>query len=323
MFSSDKPPSPSNWRPKIGLALGGGVARGFAHIGVMRALARNGIVPDVVAGTSIGAVVGAAYLCDKLNQMETWACSLSRFRIMSYLDFRVRSSGLIGGNRLVSTLREHFGDAKVEDMTRPFIAVATDMVTGHEVWLNKGDLVDNLRASISLPGVFPPVNRDHRWLIDGALVNPVPVSVCLAMGAQMTIAINLNADILGATRRPGSSIPTVAGFDLLEQQHDAAHEARKIPFARRLFRREPDHPSLFGVMFASLNILQDRIARSRLAGDPPDVTIEPRIGHIGLAEFDRAPEMIAEGDAAVERKMPLIRDALGILLDKPDISENP
>jgi NTE family protein len=317
-MSQDSPPATApQWQPKIGLALGGGVARGFAHIGAIRTLLAAGIVPDVIAGTSIGAVVGAAYLTGKLDVLEEWARSLNRLRILSYLDFRVRSAGFIGGDRLVATLRKHMGDATIEGLDRTFVAVATDMVTGHEVWLRQGPLVPVLRASFSLPGVFPPVLMDHRWLIDGALVNPVPVSACLAMGAQMTIAINLNADIIGMARPPGASVPTVTGFDLLEEDHEAAAEARRVPLARRLFRREPDHPSLFGVMFASLNILQDRIARSRLAGDPPDILIDPRLGHIGLAEFDRADEMIAEGAAAVERRLPHIRDAIGVFSAPP------
>ena len=301
-----------SWHPKIGLALGGGVARGFAHIGALRALNKAGIFPDIIAGTSIGAVVGAAYLAGKLDVLEDWARGLNRFRIMSYLDFRVRSGGLINGGRLAATLREHLGDMTIEMLDRPFVAIATDLVTGHEVWLRQGPLIEALRASFSLPGVFAPVMNEHRWLIDGALVNPVPVSACRAMGAQMTISVNLNADIIGMARRPGSSVPTVAGFDLLEQDHAVAEEARKTPFIRRFFRREPDHPSLFGVMFSSLNILQDRIARSRLAGDPPDVAIDPRIGHIGLAEFERAGELIDAGADAVERRLPQINDGLGI-----------
>jgi NTE family protein len=302
----------AGWHPKIGLVLGGGVARGFAHIGALRALLKHDIVPDIVIGTSIGAVVGAAYLAGKLDAMEDWARSLNRFRIMSYLDFRV-SAGLINGNRLVTALHEHLGDINIEDLDRPFIAVATDLATGHEVWLRQGPLVEALRASFSLPGIFAPVLLDHRWLVDGALVNPVPVSAGIAMGAQMTIAVNLNADIIGMARRPGSKIQTVAGFDLLDEQHEAAAVARRTPLLQRLFRREPDHPSLFGVMFSSLNILQDRIARSRLAGDPPDVVVDPRIGHIGMAEFDRAAELIDEGAAAIERKLPQIRDALAVL----------
>jgi NTE family protein len=309
MSSDDKP----SWHPKIGLALGGGVARGFAHIGALRALVDHGIVPDIVIGTSIGAVVGAAYLAGKLDVMEAWARGLNRFRIMSYLDFRVHSAGLINGNRLVAALHEHLGDITIEALDRPFVAVATDLATGHEVWLQRGPLVDALRASFSLPGIFAPVMQDHRWLIDGALVNPVPVSPAVALGAQMTIAVNLNADIIGMARRPGAKIQTVAGFDLLDEQHEVAEEARKTPFLQRFFKREPDHPSLFGVMFSSLNILQDRIARSRLAGDPPDVVIDPHIGHIGMAEFDRASDLIDAGREAVERKLPQIRDALTVL----------
>jgi NTE family protein len=307
------PDSDTHWHPQIGLALGGGVARGFAHIGVLRALARNGIVPDIVAGTSIGAVVGAAYLAGKLDVMENWARSLNRFRILSYLDFRVNSGGLINGSRLIDTLEEHLGGMMIEDLGRPFVAVATDLATGHEVWLRQGPLVERLRASFSLPGIFPPMMCDHRWLVDGALVNPVPVSAALAMGAQMTIAVNLNADIIGAARKPGSKIQTVAGFDLLEEDHETAKTARRTPFLKRFFHREPDHPSMFGVMFSSLNILQDRIARSRLAGEPPDVAIDPHIGHIGLAEFDRAAELIDAGAAAVEGKLSQIRDGIAVL----------
>jgi NTE family protein len=154
---------------------------------------------------------------------------------------------------------------------------------------------------------------DHRWLIDGALVNPVPVSACLALDAQMTIAVNLNADIIGAARKPGTNIQTVAGFDLLEQDHKVAEKARKTPFLRSFFERKAHHPSLFGVMFSALNILEHRIARSRLAGDPPDVAIDPHIGHIGLAEFDRAAELIDAGAAAVEAKLEQIYDALTVL----------
>jgi len=307
------PDSETPWHPQIGLVLGGGVARGFAHIGVLRALEKNGIVPDIVAGTSIGAVVGAAWLAGKLDVMEDWARSLNRFRILSYLDFRVNSGGLINGGRLVDTLEKHLGGMRIEDLGRPFIAVATDLASGHEVWLRSGPLVDRLRASFSLPGIFPPMWCEHRWLIDGALVNPVPTSAALAMGAQMTIAVNLNADIIGAARKPGAKFQTIAGFDLLDEDHETAKKARRTPFLRRFFHREPDHPSMFGVMFSSLNILQDRIARSRLAGEPPDVAIDPRIGHIGLAEFDRAAELIDAGAAAVEAKLDQIRDGIAVL----------
>ena len=300
--------------PKIGLALGSGLARGFAHIGVVRALKRHGIEPTIVAGTSMGALVGGAYLADRLDALEDWAYSLTKFKLLSYLDFRVKASGLIGGKRLVKLMEDSFGDIKVEDLPHPFTAITADLVTGHEVWLRKGRLVDVMRASFSLPGIFPPVFMNNRWLIDGALVNPVPVSPCAASGARMTIAVNVSGDIIGKAKRPGESVPTIAGFDLLNfQGPDSIEAGKKQGIIQRVFRRENNGPSIFGVMLSSLNIVQDRLARSRLAGDPPDVLIVPRIGHIGLMEFDRAEELIAEGEASVERAMPDIKAAYSVL----------
>jgi len=301
--------------PTIGLALGSGLARGFAHIGVVRALKRHGIEPTIISGTSMGALIGGAHLAGKLDSVEEWAYALTKFKVLSYLDFRVKSSGgLIGGERLVKLMMDNFGDVRVEDLPHPFIAIATDMVTGHEVWMRRGRLVDVMRASFSLPGIFPPVSVNGRWLIDGALVNPVPVSACTSSGARMSIAVNVNGDIIGKVKRPGDKIPTVAGFDLLNFEGPAqVEEAKKSGIINRIFRRETDHPSIFGVMVSSLNIVQDRLSRSRLAGDPPDVLIVPRIGHIGLMEFDRAEELIAEGEAAVERAMPDIKAAYAVL----------
>ena len=307
-------------RPRIGLALGSGVARGWAHLGVLRALKRHGIEPDVVVGTSIGAVVGGVYLAGKADALEDWARQLTKVRIISYLDFRVRNGGMIGGRHLVDALRHNIGELCIEDLGIPFVAVATDLVTGHEVWLREGDLVDAMRTSFSLPGVFEPMQHEDRWLVDGALVNPVPVSVCHALGAQMTIAVNLNADMIGKERRTGAAVPIVAGFDLLNElqtQESTAKQSRIGSLAKRIFRREPSHPSMFGVMISSLGIVQDRISRSRLAGEPPDVHITPRLGTIGLFEFDRAADIIAEGEAAVERVLPDLHDALSIFGHDP------
>lgn len=312
-------------RPRIGLALGSGVARGWAHLGVLRALSRYGIEPDVIVGTSIGAVVGGVHLAGKSESLENWARSLTKVRMISYMDFRVRNGGMIGGRHLVEALRQNLGDVRIEDLGIPFAAVATDLVTGHEVWLREGDLIDAMRTSFSLPGVFEPMQHDNRWLVDGALVNPVPVSVCRALGAQMTIAVNLNADIIGKERRAGQPVPTVAGFDLLnelQQSDETTRPSRIGSLAKRLFRREPTHPSMFGVMISSLGIVQDRISRSRLAGEPPDVHITPRLGNIGLFEFDRANEIIAEGEAAVERVLPDLNDAISIFGEDAQSSES-
>ncbi|KAA0684048.1 patatin-like phospholipase family protein [Roseomonas genomospecies 6] len=310
-------------RPRIGLALGAGVARGWAHIGVLRALKRYGIEADIVCGSSVGALVGGVHLAGRLDALEEWTRSLTRMKIVGYLDLRLRQGGgLIGGERLVAEMRHHLGDVLVEELPAPFAAIATDLVTGHEVWIRNGPLVDALRASFSLPGVFPPVRFEGRWMVDGALVNPVPVSACRALGAQMVIAVNLSADILGKARRPGAAVPTAAGFDLLKLIEDGPPEEEAKPRAgfrvpigalsRRIFRRDYEGPSLFGVMVSSLGIVTDRIARSRLAGEPPDVHITPRLGHIGLSEFDRADDCIREGEAAVERALPDLHDALAV-----------
>ena len=304
-------------RPRIGLALGGGVARGWAHIGAVRALRRHGIEPDVVAGSSVGALVGGLFLAGRLSALEDWARRLTKLKIVSYLDLRLSSGGLIGGARLMAEMREYVGNIRIEDLRTPYVAVATDLVTGHEVWLREGDLAEGMRASFSLPGVFPPIKIDGRWLVDGALVNPVPVSVCRALGCQMVIAVNLSADIIGKARRPGAQVPTAAGFDLLALLE--APQPMNVPapsalnaLTRRIFRREYEGPSLFGVMVSSFGIITDRITRSRLAGEPPDVHITPRLGHIGLLEFDRAEEAIAEGEAAVERALPDLYDAVSV-----------
>ncbi|MBP2290629.1 patatin-like phospholipase family protein [Azospirillum rugosum] len=309
-------------RPKIGLALGAGVARGWAHIGVLRALKRYGIEADIVCGTSVGALVGGVHLAGKLDALEDWVRALTRLKIVGYLDLRLRQGGgLIGGERLLAELRHHLGDVEVEELPIPFVAIATDLVTGHEVWIRNGPLVEAMRASISLPGVFPPVQVDGRWMVDGALVNPVPVSACRALGAQMVIAVNLAADILGKARKPGAAVPTAAGFDLLklveEQEPDAKRKSPIGALSRRIFRRDYEGPSLFGVMISSLGIVTDRITRSRLAGEPPDVHITPRLGHIGLSEFDRADDCIREGEAAVERALPDLHDALAVFGNGP------
>ncbi|MFQ6017439.1 MAG: patatin-like phospholipase family protein [Kiloniellaceae bacterium] len=303
------------WRPKIGLALGSGIARGWAHLGVLRALERYGVKPDVVAGTSIGAVVGGTYLAGHAETLEAWARGLNKVRMLSYLDFRVRSGGMIGGRHLVDGLERHMGDIRIEDLPTPFIAIATDLVTGHEVWLRKGRLVEAMRSSFSLPGIFEPVKVNGRRLVDGALVNPVPVSACQATGVQMTIAVNLNADIIGKERAADSAVPSVAGFDLLneiDKGKGSNHSSKLGSLTRRMFRREASAPSMFGILISSLSIVQDRITRSRLAGEPPDVHIAPRLGHVGLFEFDRADEIIAEGEAAVERALPDLRAALAV-----------
>lgn len=303
-------------RPKIGLALGSGVARGWAHIGVIRRLIEAGIEPDVVAGTSIGAVVGGCYLANKLDEVEEFARSLTGRRLLSLLDLRFGGSGLIGGRRLKAELDKYLGDIQIEFLGRTFVAVAAELATGHEIWLRDGPMVDAMSASYALPGVFSPVKRNRRWLIDGALVNPVPVSVCRAFGARVVIAVNLNVDAFG---RGESGRPSAVGTEDFEEGFEAAssitqHIMRPDRYLmRQLFGTREGKPGMSTVMLAALTIVQDRLARSRLAGDPPDVMITPGTAHIGLLEFDRADEAIRLGEQAADEMIPYIKDVLDFL----------
>lgn len=300
--------------PRIGLALGSGAARGWAHIGVLRALTEAGITADVVCGTSIGALVGGVHLSGHLDKLEQWVRALTKLRVVGQLDFQVGRGGMIAGRKLLALLEGFLGDLQVEALPLPFTCIATDLLTGHEVWLSEGKLIEALRASISLPGIFAPVRHDGRWLVDGALVNPLPISACHALGAQLVIAVNLHADLIGRARTPGSSVPRIAGFDIVEELPAVRRGVTGgiTNMVQQLFGREPDAPSLFGVMVQSLNIMQDRITRSRLAGEPPDISINPRIGHVGMLEFHRAAELIEEGRNATERVIPELREAISI-----------
>ncbi len=291
---------------KIGLALGGGAARGWAHIGVIRALTAAGIVPDVVVGTSIGAVVGGCHVAGRLDQLEDFARGLTKRRVFGYLDFNLAGTGLISGQKLCERLELHLSDQRIENMNRRFTAVATEFGSGHEVWLTRGRLVDAIRASYALPGIFKPVKIDGRWLFDGALVNPIPVSVCRALGARYVIAVNLNYDIssrsaaAAAVLENADETPDAGPGD--EPPVERTGVGARWLLSRQLFGRSEDAPGISSVMVDAFNIVQDRIARSRLAGDPPDALISPRLHGIGLFDFHNADELIRRGESAARRE---------------------
>lgn len=291
----------------IGIALGGGAARGWAHIGVLRALDEAGIRPNVIAGTSIGAVVGGCYAANRLNEVEDFARSLTRRRVFGYLDFNFAGSGLINGQRLCDRLDTYLKDHEIEDLETRFAAVATEIGTGHEIWLSRGSLVEAMRASYALPGIFRPVSVNGRWLFDGALVNPIPVSVCRAMGADIVIAININADMCGR----GTIIPTDVSKPASTEEMDAeeltppkggnGRAALKLLHRQFFGRKESSAPGISTVMVDAFNIVQDRISRSRLAGDPPDLIVSPRLNGVGLFDFHRAADLIEAGRQATQR----------------------
>jgi NTE family protein len=299
--------------PRIGLALGGGIARGWSHIGVLKRLHELGLEPDLLCGTSMGALVGGFYLAGKLEELEKLVRALTRFRMVRLLDFMVPNNGIIGGKRMFREMEKMVGEIHIEDLPKPFAAVAAELATGHEVWLSRGHMLDAVRASASLPGIFTPVKRDGRWLVDGALVNPVPVSVCRSMGARMVIAVNLTGDTMGGIPaidrqdHSGDLEPVFNGCDI-----NGDCDARLGPAMRKLLDTDQEAPNFFGTMASSFTILLDRITRSRLAGDPPDLTVAPRVGHIGLLDFHRAEEAIEEGEKAVDRIIPDLIEVMSV-----------
>jgi NTE family protein len=282
-------------KPRVGLALGGGAARGWAHVGVIRALEQAGIRPDLVCGTSVGSLVGAAYAAGELDRFEQWVLGMQMKDVVGFMDVSL-SGGMIKGERVMEFFRRNFVDRPVEELAMPFSAVATSLYTGAEVWLREGSTVDAVRASIALPGLLTPVMRNGITLVDGGLVNPVPVSLARAMGADIVIAVDLCSKILGRHLHTG---PKKAGPD-----NPIGEWLGKIQesFGGLRLTHSPDEPklpSMHDVFFSSIDIMQVRITRSRMAGEPPDIIVSPRLSHIHLLDFHRAKEAITEGKRAV------------------------
>jgi len=301
---------------KIGIALGSGAARGWSHVGVLQALVEEGIEPDIVSGSSMGALVGAAYVAGELETLEKWACSMDWRDIVGFLDIDLTSGGLIEGKRIMSFMQTLKEDTPIESFEKPFTAIATDLATGREIWLQQGSIVDAVRASIALPGIFSPVKLDGRWLLDGGLVNPVPVSACRAMGADFIIAVNLNGDLVGKHPRtpPAKKVvdkPSSYHLDIFDKLF------KKLPSNIRdsLEKIAPDllvsgnkTPGYFEVSAGAINIMQDQITRSRLAGEPPHIILAPQIQDLGILEFNRGEEAISEGRKSVKRALPLLQE---------------
>ena len=295
---------------KIGLALGSGSARGWSHVGVIQALTEAGIHIECVAGTSVGALVGAVYAAGKIDTLQDTILQLDWKRIISFFDVVLPKSGLIDGKRVADFVREHVREQRIEDLPVPFRAVCTDLTTGREVSIRDGSIIKAVRASISVPGIFTPVRKDGTLLADGGLVNPVPVSTARQMGADFVIAVDLNHGIvrekgIGASQ-PATSIAatevaqpaTPSGrirqmLNALKKRVDMS-DATAVAQARRWKANGPTS-NIFDVLMTSINIMETQITESRLQIDPPDLLIRPNLGHIRFLEFHRAEEAIAEG----------------------------
>ena len=294
---------------KIGIALGGGAARGWAHIGVLKALAAYGLAPSVIAGTSIGAVVGGCYAAGKLDELEHFVTSLTPRSVLRFLDLDLTGAGLISGSRLRRTLDKELEGIDIEDLEQNFVTVATEIGSGREVWLTKGPLVCAIRASYALPGIFRPVQINGRWMMDGAFVNPIPVAVCRAMGASLVIAVNLHHGGLSRTALTPMEATALDTAAPISAPPEAAEKKRRFPLLRSLRHQVFDKgngnqaPGISRVLLEAFNVTQDRIARARLAGDPPDVVIAPRLGTMGLFDFHKSKPAITEGYEATMRML--------------------
>lgn len=295
-------------KPRLGIALGSGSARGWAHIGVLRVLQEAGLEPDIVCGTSIGSLVGAACAAGELDRLEGWVQGLNWSTVVGLLDFTM-SGGLIKGRMITEFFRSHFRDRPIEALPRTYGAVATLLTTGQEVWLQSGSLIDAVRASIAFPGLFTPAPHDGRLLVDGGLVNPVPVSLCRALGADIVIAVDLNADLLGRHLRPPPSPPSPpeetrpsgapgALGSMLDRLQGGLGRLRSGPATAEAM------PSIVDVLASSVNIMQVRITRSRLAGEPADVLIQPRLAQMAFMDFHRGALAIEEGRRAAQEALP-------------------
>jgi NTE family protein len=295
---------------KIGLALGSGASRGWSHIGVINSLLNEGIEPDVVCGTSVGAIIGGSYVAGNLDKLQKWVLGSTRGDVLRFFDINISRSGFVDSTRLNWFLDNYVApdETSIETLSKKFAAVSTNLNTGREVWFTEGKLTDAVRASMAMPGLFPAVRIDHRWLVDGGLVNPVPVSTCRALGADIVIAVNLNSDIIGKHNDRKEKTDPKEASGMLDSIRQTAKEYSESIFPNR--NNDDTAPGLFYAIANSVNIFQDRITRSRLAGDPADVLITPKVAQIGMLEFHRAAEAITEGEKCVSNAMSQIKDAI-------------
>lgn len=336
-----------HYQKRIALALGSGSARGMAHIGVIQRLQELGIRPDIICGTSIGAVIAGCYLTDKLDHFSEWIQSLSSTQVFHYMSVSLTAAGgMAHATRLMDFFIREYGNPNIEDLPKPFAAVATDLYRGREVWLQQGPLWQAVRASMAIPGILTPVALRDTWLVDGGLVNPVPVSVCRALGADIIIGVDLNSDLVSRRREvrnagitddknepqePPAKDPVLDAEQELQKpkpvfEGDHAEDENQFAAAWNRFassvweaasnlrsnepvEKKPEPPGTLSMMMGAINIMQDRITRSRLAGEPADIMLWPRLGHIGLLDFGNASEAVAEGRDAVDRMLPAIRHA--------------
>jgi NTE family protein len=290
--------------PRIGLALGSGGARGWCHIGVLRALEKMEIWPDAIAGSSMGALVGAAYAAGRLDELEDWACSQTKRSILGLIDVRLTGGGVVGGAEILTMLQTIGIPDRIEELPIPFVAVAADIQTGREIWLREGPLAKSIRASVAIPGVFSPERVDDHWLIDGGVVNPIPVSAARALDTDIVIAVNPDGRMNAGFWKPGMPRPTLPTWsDLLPDLPESLRG-----FWPALPQPNTDNsPAYLELVLTAIDIMSEQIRRSRLAGDAPHVLLNAYLTTMNALDFHRAREAIDEGERIVEAHAEWIR----------------
>ena len=318
---------------KIGLALGSGAARGWAHIGIIEALEELGIKISAISGCSIGSYVGASYCAGNLPELKSWVLGLNEWQVAKLMGIGIHKGGLASGEKVFTKLKEEFVTENIEELPIPFSAVATDMRRGQEISFMQGSTVDAIRASCSIPGIFSPHRYQNRWLLDGAVVNPVPVSLCRQLGVDIVIAVNLGSDF-NPSETEKHNQQQKNNEDKFNKFMEQSMESfgqwwdSKFPSDKKEAKasdskvsdiktngskaNQPTPPSIIGCMSNAIDIMQDRVTRSRLAGDPPDILLSPKLGHIGIMEFYRAEEAIEIGRACVNRMAEQIKYQLDL-----------
>nr|WP_321502307.1 patatin-like phospholipase family protein [uncultured Dethiosulfovibrio sp.] len=278
----------------IGLALGGGAARGCAHVGVLRAFQEKGITLSCVAGTSIGAMIGAVYASGGLDHLEALLLELDPLHLLAYFDVVFPHSGLVDGRKVTELLRDILGERSFKDLSMPFAAVATDIRDGREVVMSSGDVIDAVRASIAVPGVFTPFMSGEAILVDGGLVNPVPVNVARSLGADFVVAVDLNRYVVESKQdvRGERPLPYRKGQDI-SLGNRILEEIRAL--VEDGSRSRPKPPNIVDVIVTSINIMETSITQSRLKTDPPDILLAPKLGNVRFMEFFKAKEAMEAG----------------------------
>lgn len=295
---------------KIGLALGAGAAKGWAHIGVINTLKRAGIQVDIVAGCSVGALVGAAYAANRLSVMERWVRSFSYWDVLRLMDLSWRRGGLLRGERVFNHIRTVIPEENIAGCALRFGSVATNLSTGRELWFTDGDLHQAVRASCSMPGLLSPVGYNGYWLVDGAVVNPVPVSLTRALGADIVIAVDLQHDA-HLVQQDLLSVNMANSQAINAFQTDTWRGRLRERLKIMTTRRANVTPTAMEIMTTSIQVLENRLKRSRMADDPPEILLQPFCPQISTLDFHRASEAITAGILAVDKKidelLPLVR----------------